>query len=467
MDEYLKDERFKGIKAFEKKLYLASPTMHKTKDSYGRDTWVELEYIREAFEENWITCAGTNLKISEELCRKYTGAEHAVGLSSGTAAIHLAVKLAAEKIYGSSSGISTPGGLRKGGSLYGRRVFCTDLTFGATVNPVLYEGGEPVFIDSEYETWNMDPAALEKAFEIYPDVKLVVMAHLYGTPGRIDEIRTICEKHGALLIEDAAESLGAVYKGRQTSLWGDYGIISQNGNKIITGSAGGFLICKTREDADKVRKWSTQSREDAPWYEHEELGYNYRMSNIIAGIIRGQFEFIDEHITKKREIYEHYREGLKGLPVRMNPVGGEDTAPNYWLSCILIDREAMAPCSRSERGYTYRIENGKSCPSEILDVLSAFNADGRPIWKPMHMQPMYRNHAFITVNGSGRGTSDAYISHGRTANASEDIFERGLCLPSDIKMTEGEQERVIEIVRRCFGEAFDSKTRMLKEWKAK
>ena len=450
MNDFLKDERFKGITPFENRVLLASPTMHATKDKDGRDTWVELEYIREAFVENWITCAGTNLQKSEELCKQYIGAEHAVGLSCGTAAIHLAVKLAAEKLYGSSSGISTPNGLGAGGSLYGKRVFCTDLTFDATVNPILYEGGEPVFIDSEYETWNMDPEALEKAFEIYPDVKLVVMAHLYGTPGKIDEIKQVCEKHGSLLIEDAAESLGATYKGKQTGTCGDYGILSQNGNKIITGSAGGYLICQNAEDADKARKWSTQSREAAPWYEHEELGYNYRMSNIIAGIIRGQFEFIDEHIARKKEIYERYRDGFKDLPVQMNPAGGDDTNPNFWLSCLIIDKEAMTQTDRSERGVTYTREKGRSSPSEILDVLNAFNAEGRPIWKPMHMQPMYRNHAFITAKGSGRGVSDAYIETGNAKAVAEDIFQRGLCLPSDIKMTVGEQDRVIGIIRKCF-----------------
>ena len=450
MNDFLNDERFKGIKPFEKRVLLASPTMHQTEDKDGKETWVELEYIREAFVENWITCAGTNLKKLEPLMADYLGAEHVVGLSSGTAAIHLAIKLAAEKLYGSSSGISTPNGLGAGGSLYGKRVFCTDLTFDATVNPILYEGGEPVFIDSEYETWNISPKALEKAFEIYPDVKLVVVAHLYGTPGRIDEIKSICEKQGALLIEDAAESLGATYKGKQTATWGDFGIISFNGNKAITGSAGGALICGNSYDADKARKWSTQSREAAPWYEHEELGYNYRMSNIIAGIIRGQFEFIDEHIAKKKEIYERYRDGFNGLPIQMNPVGRSDTNPNYWLSCLLIDKDAMTQTDRSERGVTYTKEKGKSSPSEMLDVLNAFNAEGRPIWKPMHMQPMYRNHAFVTEKGSGRGISDAYIETGKTKGVTEDIFQRGLCLPSDIKMTEEEQNQLIEIVQRCF-----------------
>ncbi len=446
MNDYTNDERFKGIKKLEKRVLLASPTMHTTDD---KKSWVELEYVREAFETNWITCAGSNIQTLEPIIANYLGAKYVVGLSCGTAAIHLAVKLAAEKLYGSSSGISTPNGLGAGGSLYGKRVFCTDLTFDATVNPILYEGGEPVFIDSEYETWNMDPKALEKAFQIYPDVKLVVAAHLYGTPGKMDQIKAICEKHGALLIEDAAESMGAKIGGKQTGTFGDYGVVSFNGNKLITGSAGGALICTTSEDADKARKWSTQSREAAPWYEHEELGYNYRMSNIVAGIIRGQFEYIDEHIAKKKAIYERYKEGFKGLPVKTNPLGNS-SEPNYWLSCLIIDDEAMAKQSRSERDYTFRTEKGKSSPSEILEVLSSFNAEGRPIWKPMHMQPMYRNNSFITANGSGRGTSNAYIEGGNKTDVSADIFNRGLCLPTDIKMTADEQDRVIDIIRKCF-----------------
>ena len=448
--DFRNDERFVGITPFENRILLASPTMHKTKDENENDSWVEYEYIRETFKENWITCAGTNLTKSEEKCRDYLCANYVVGLSCGTAAIHLVVKLAAEKLYGSYSGITTPFGLGKGGSLYGKRVFCSSLTFSATVNPVLYEGGEPILIDSEYDTWNMDPAALRKAFEIYSDVKIVIMVHLYGTPGKIDEIKDICDEHGAILIEDAAESLGATYKGKQTGTWGNYGVISQNGNKIITGSAGGYLICKTEEEANKARKWSTQSREYAPWYDHEELGYNYRMSNIIAGIIRGQFDFIDEHIAKKKAIYERYRDGLRDLPVHRNPTGGVDNVPNHWLSCMIIDKDAMAPCTRSERTYTYRSEIGKSSPSEILEALDAFNAEGRPIWKPMHLQPIFRNHAYITTTGSGRGLSNAYIKGESAKDVGADIFDRALCLPSDIKMTEEEQDRVIEIIRRCF-----------------
>lgn len=450
MNDFRNDNRFKGIEPFKKKVLLSSPTMHKIEHDDGSYTWKELEYVRDAFEKNWITCAGENIEEHERLTREYLGAENVVGLSCGTAAIHLAVQLAAQKLYGSSTGISTPDGIGEGGSLYGRRAFCTDMTFDATVNPILYEGGEPIFIDSEYETWNMDPEALEKAFEIYPDVRLVVMAHLYGTPGKIDEIKDICDKHGAILIEDAAESLGATYKGQQTGTFTEYGVISHNGNIIITGSAGGVIVCKSKQDANKAKKWSTQSREAAPWHQHEELGYNYRMSNIVAGVLRGQYEYINEHIAQKKAIYERYRKGFKDLPVQMNPIGGSDSKPNYWLSCLIIDKDAMADTSRSNRKAAYRIEKGKSSPSEILDVLSAFNAEGRPIWKPMHMQPMYRNNGFIIASGNGRGTSNAYIEGGEASSVDEDIFERGLCLPSDNKMTEEEQDVIIDVIRMCF-----------------
>lgn len=421
----------------------------------------ELEYMKRAYDTNWMSTVGENLDELEKFVGTHMGGMYAVALSSGTAALHLAVKLAAGKLYGSSSGISTPDGLGRGGSLYGRRVFCSDMTFDATVNPVVYEGGEPVFIDTEEETWNMSPEALEKAFEIYPDVKIVVMAHLYGTPGKIQKIRDICDSHKVLLIEDAAESLGAQYRDkdgvmRQTGTFGDYSIISFNGNKIITGSSGGMLLCHSKEEADKARKWSTQSREDAPWYQHEELGYNYRMSNVIAGIVRGQWKYLQEHIEKKKKIYERYREGLKALPVRMNLYDVENSTPNFWLSCLLIDKEAMCESVRSEKGFGYRNEGGKSCPDEILEMLKRMNAEGRPIWKPMHMQPMYRMNGFVTREGNGRAESNAYIagqeagSDGRPLDIGMDIFERGLCLPSDIKMTEGEQERIIDTVRGCF-----------------
>lgn len=416
----------------------------------------EMEYMAKAYDTNWMSTVGENINELEKLVGNFMEDMYAVALSSGTAALHLAVKLAAGKLYGSSSGISTPDGMGRGGSLYGRRVFCSDLTFDATVNPVVYEGGEPVFIDTEDETWNMSPEALEKAFEIYPEVRLVVMTHLYGTPGKIGEIRKICDSHNALLIEDAAESLGAVYQGEQTGTFGDYSIISFNGNKIITGSSGGMLLCHLKEDADKVRKWSTQSREDAPWYQHEELGYNYRMSNVIAGVVRGQWGYLQEHICKKREIFKEYEDGLKDLPVKMNPYNAKDSKPNYWLSCMLIERKALCESVRSEKGFAYRSESGKSCPDEILEALNKLNAEGRPIWKPMHMQPVYRMNGFVTREGNGRAETNAYIDggfvgkDGKPLDIGMDIFSRGLCLPSDIKIKKEQQEKIIEVIYRCF-----------------
>jgi dTDP-4-amino-4,6-dideoxygalactose transaminase len=432
--------KYQQLKPFQSKVWLSSPTMH------GE----ELKFMTQAYETNWMSTVGENIDELEKIACEYIGIECAIALSSGTAALHLAVKLAAEKLYGSSSGISTPLGLGRGGSLYGKRVFCSDMTFDATVNPVVYEGGEPIFIDTEYDTWNMSPEALRQAFRMYPDVKLVIIAHLYGTPAKIDEIRKICDAQNALLIEDAAESLGATYMGRQTGTFGDYSIISFNGNKIITGSSGGMLLCHFKEDADKVRKWSTQSREAAPWYQHEELGYNYRMSNVIAGIVRGQFGYLYEHIRQKKRIYRKYKQRLKGLPVQMNPFDEADSEPNYWLSCLLIDSDAMCESVRSAVGFSYKNESGKSCPDEILEMLQSLNAEGRPIWKPMHMQPIYRNHAFVTINGSGRAKSNAYIKRTEVLDVGADIFRRGLCLPSDIKMTEAQQEIIIELIYRCF-----------------
>ncbi|MBR5619654.1 MAG: DegT/DnrJ/EryC1/StrS family aminotransferase, partial [Clostridia bacterium] len=271
---------------------------------------------------------------------------------------------------------------------------------------------------------------------LYPDVRLIVAAHLYGTPAKIDELRAVADAHGALIVEDAAESFGATYKGRQTGSFGDYGVISFNGNKIITGSAGGMFLTDSKEDADKVRKWSTQSRENAPWYQHAEMGYNYRMSNVIAGVVRGQMPYLAEHIAQKRGIYLRYREGLQGLPVSLNPYDETNSVPNFWLSCLLIDPDAMCAMTRTDTDYTFTPEHGKSCPHEILDALQRINAEGRPIWKPMHMQPIYRGHAFVS-------TSDG-------ADVGADIFRRGLCLPSDNKMTAEQQERIIETIRRCF-----------------
>ncbi len=430
MRDYLQDPRFEGMKPFENEVWLSSPTMH------GE----EQKWINDAFEKNWITTAGENVFTVEKMIAEKVGRKYAVALSCGTAALHLAIKLAAQKIYGATE--------IGHGALEGKRVFCSDMTFDATLNGVLYECGTPVFIDTEYDSWNMDPKALEKAFEIYPDIRLIVMAHLYGTPANMDEIRRIAKEHNALIVEDAAESLGATYKGVQTGCFGDYGIISMNGNKIITGSAGGFLLCDELEDANKTRKWSTQSREAAPWYQHEEVGYNYRMSNIIAGIIRGQIPYLEEHIESKKKIFERYKEGLKNLPVKMNPIP-ENTDPNYWLSCIIIDKDAMCEMVRGENTSVYNYEAGKSCPTEILEALFTFKADGRPIWKPMHMQPIYRMSPFVTVEGNGRGRTNAYIK-GSGIDVGADIFQRGLCLPSDNKMTEEQQDRIIEIIHRCF-----------------
>ena len=414
------------FKPFESKVWLSTPTMHGD----------ELEYVTKAYKTNWMSTVGENINEVERMACGKLGCSHAVGLSSGTAALHMAVKLAGVKP--------------------GEKVFCTDMTFGATVNPVVYEGGVPVFIDTEYDTWNMDPVALEKAFEMFPEVKVVVLVHLYGTPAKIDEIRSICKKHGAVIIEDAAESMGATYKGQQTGTFGMYNAVSFNGNKIITGSSGGMLLTDDKIAADKVRKWSTQSRENAPWYQHEEIGYNYRMSNVIAGVVRGQFPYLEAHIEQKKAIYNRYKQGLKDLPVKMNPYDETNSEPNFWLSCMTINDDAMCRQVRSDCEAIYIKENGKTCPTEILEKLSECNAEGRPVWKPMHMQPIYRNNIFVTREGSGRAMTNAYIlgdakgADGNPLDVGADIFQRGLCLPSDNKMTESQQAKVIDIIRSCF-----------------
>lgn len=430
--DFLSDPRFVGIKPFESKVWLSSPTMHGD----------EQKWVDEAIQTNWVSTVGANINEVEKQVAEKVGRKYAVALSSGTAALHLAMKLCGEKLYGQPQ--------IGHGTLEGKRVFCSDMTFDATVNPVCYEGGIPVFIDTEYDTWNMDPVALEKAFETYPEVRLIVVAHLYGTPGKINEIKAIADAHNALIVEDAAESFGATYKGVQTGNFGVVSILSGNGNKIITGSSGGFLLVDDVEDANKARKWSTQSREDAAWYQHEELGYNYRMSNIIAGILRGQMPYLEEHIAQKKAIYERYRDGLKDLPVKMNPIDFENSDPNYWLSCMIIDDDAMCQTVRGEKEALFISEPEKSCPTEILEALTVFNAEGRPIWKPMHMQPIYRMNGFVTRNGNGRARSNAYIKETGAVDVGVDIFERGLCLPSDNKMTAGEQDRVIKIIHRCF-----------------
>ena len=376
----------KWIERFKNKIWLSSPTIHGD----------EQKYIKEAFDTNWVSTVGENIDKFEESVCEYIGCDYGVGLSSGTAGLHLAVKLADIK--------------------QGDIVFCTDMTFAATANPISYEGAKQVFIDSEYDTWNMDPKALEKAFEKYPDTKLVILTHLYGVPAKLDEIIEICNKYNAILVEDAAESLGATYKGKQTGSFGKYNIISFNGNKIITTSGGGMIVTDDKDAADKARKWSTQSREPFPYYQHEEIGYNYRLSNVLAGLGRGQMEHLEEHIEAKKSIYNRYKEGLKDLPIKMNPFI-EDTSPNYWLSCILID------------------EGVNVTPKTIRVKLDEYNAESRHIWKPMHMQPIFENCDCISVTEK---------------SVSEDIFARGLCLPSDIKMTIEQQNQIIEIIKSCF-----------------
>lgn len=374
-----------------KRILLSSPTMH------GE----EMQYINEAFEKNWIAPLGFNCDNFEKEITEYLNDEeknelYALSLSSGTAAIHLALKLAAVKP--------------------GERVFCSDMTFIASANPVLYEGAVPVFIDSERETWNMCPKALEKAFEKYPDTRIVVLVHLYGVPAKMDEIRSVCEKYNAILIEDAAEALASTYKGKKCGTFGEYNILSFNGNKIITTSGGGMLITKDAELRKKALFLATQARENAPWYQHEEMGYNYRMSNIVAGIGRGQLLHLEEHRALKEKIYFRYKEAFKELPVTMNPYLDE-SRPNFWLSCIVIDKA-------SDVNYM-----------DIFNKLNEENIESRPIWKPMHMQPLYKDNEFFCIEENPVDT---------------DIFERGLCLPSDIKMTEEDQDRIIEIIKSCF-----------------
>ena len=397
---------FLGYKTtpFEKKQFLSSPTMHDK----------EQQYIKEAFESNWMSTVGENIDEAERLVAEKVHRKYAIALTTGTAALHLAARLA---------------GITKG-----TKVFCSDLTFIATVNPVIYQGGIPILIDSEPTTWNMDPASLEKAFQKYPDVKHVVLVNLFGTPCRYDEIRALCNKHGAVIIEDAAESFGARYKQLSTGTLGDFSVISFNGNKIITGTSGGMLLTDDEAIAMQARKLSTQSRDCAPWYQHSEIGYNYRMSNLVAGVIRGQISYLEEHIALKKAIYERYNKGFEGLPVKMNPYDAENSEPNFWLSCMTVDPEAMCEQHRDESKVTYTKEKGKSCPTEILEALLTINAEGRPLWKPMHMQPLFAENDFISASG----------------DTGEDLFNRGLCLPSDIKMSAEIQDRIIDVIRHCF-----------------
>ena len=373
-----------------KRIYLSCPTMH------GE----ELEFIHEAFDTNWVAPLGPNVNEFEKEVSAYTGSKAAAALSAGTAAIHLALKLADVK--------------------EGDVVLVSDLTFSATCNPICYEKAIPVFIDSEPDTWNMDPVALRKAFEKYPNAKAVVCVHLYGTPAKLDEIMAICEEHNVPLIEDAAESMSATYKGKQTGTFGKFGIFSFNGNKIITTSGGGMLVSEDEEAIARARFLSTQARDAARHYQHSNIGYNYRMSNIVAGIGRGQMLHLEEHKARKKEIYEQYKAAFADIKeITMNPLN-PDGDSNCWLSCMTLE------------------EGCKVTPNQIMDALEAENMESRPIWKPMHLQPVFEGYDFITA-------VDGDVSVG------EDIFNRGLCLPSDIKNTPEDMENIINIVRSCFG----------------
>lgn len=380
----------------EKKIYLSSPTMH------GE----EQEFIKEAFDTNWVAPLGPNVNAFEKELADYVGISHASALSAGTAAIHLALKIV---------GIGE-----------GDVVFVPSLTFSASCNPIVYEKAVPVFIDSERDTWNMDPEALEKAFENYPDAKAVVVVHLYGTPAKLDEIAKICAAHKVPLIEDAAESLGSTYKGKHTGTVGEVGIYSFNGNKIITTSGGGMLVSEDEAVTKKATMLATQARDPARHYQHSQIGYNYRMSNIIAGIGRGQLIHIEEHKALKKAIYKQYQEAFADIPeISLNPLNQEGDA-NCWLTCMTIKRESNVT------------------PDMIMDAFEAENIESRPIWKPMHLQPVFAQYDFVTVKGSmEKGAEDDSVA--------ADIFDTGLCLPSDIKNSEEDMKRIIGIVRKCFG----------------
>lgn len=374
-----------------KKIFLSSPHMS--------DEGYEQMYIKEAFDTNWIAPLGANVTGFEEELKETTGVKEIAALSSGTAAMHLALKLA---------------GLRRG-----EKVFCQSLTFSATANPIIYEGGEPVFIDSELDTWNMSPEALERAFEKYPDTRIVILVHLYGIAAKVDEIKEICDKNGAILIEDAAESLGTMYKNHMTGTFGKYSIYSFNGNKIITTSGGGALAFNSDsavEDKNKAIFWSTQSREAERFYQHKEIGYNYRMSNVVAGIGRGQLKVLSDRIEKKRYIFNKYKEAFSEIGyLEMMPINDNWQRSNCWLSCMVIDNDSDIT------------------PLDVQLALEKDNIESRPVWKPMHLQPIFEEYDYIDNN-----------------RVAEYLFERGICLPSDTKMTDEEIERVINIIKDIF-----------------
>lgn len=369
----------------EKKIYLSSP--HMSEQEY------ELQYVKDAFEKNWIAPLGENVTAFEEAVKKYTMAPYAVALSAGTAALHLSMILC---------------GVEKGDL-----VFCQSLTFSATVNPVAYLGAQPIFIDSETDSWNMDPKALRKAFEQFGRPRAVVVVHLYGTPAKMDEIRALCQEYETPLIEDAAEALGSEYHEKKCGSIGDFGVLSFNGNKIITTSGGGMLLTKQEKHAAHALKLATQAREPFPWYQHEEIGYNYRMSNICAGIGRGQMKVLEERVSKKNSIYEYYRSALQNMPIKMSPTL-DNTRPNRWLSVALLD------------------EDSEITPMQIIRELSKHNIESRHVWKPMHLQPVFADCPFVTCSGE---------------DISGKLFENGICLPSDTKMDKEEMERITAIIR--------------------
>lgn len=437
--------RFLGIKKFDKTVPLHSPVIHGD----------EMEFVKKVFaSEDCISrlegAGGRNIAKLEEEIAGYIGVKHAVALNSGAAAIHLALRLAAEKIYGSMNGDSALDGLGKGGVLFGRRVFCPDFVKMSSISPVIYEGGEPVFIDASPEDWCMDPEVLSAAFVRYPDVKIVIISHIYGFPGQIKNIREICKEHDALLIEDASEGMGASVDGKQAGSFGDYGILSFGWDKIITGGSGGMLLANDAYSARKAKYWAAQAQAKAPWEQHEELGYHYTMSDITAAVIRGQMHHLSGHIARKKEIYKRYLEKLNGDVICLNPAG-ENTEPNYWISCMTSESNILFQETRSGRDYTYTDQHGTAAPMEIYDALQAFGAESRPVYKPMHMQPVFQDCEQITLDGGRRAyqefdQDDFWVR----CNESKRIFESGLCLPSDIRMTNEEQDRIIEIVNACF-----------------
>lgn len=370
------------------RLLLASP--HMSDEDY------ELEYVHDAFKKNWIAPLGENVTEFEKAMQEFTGAKYSVALSAGTAALHISMILA--EIHPEDI------------------VFCQDLTFSASANPISYMGAKPVFIDSERETWNMDPDALRKAFSLYGKPKAVVVVHLYGNPAKMNEISDICTENEVPLIEDAAEALGSIYHGQECGTFGEFGVLSFNGNKIITTSGGGMLLCKKEEDAKHALKLATQAREPVPWYQHEEIGYNYRMSNICAGIGRGQAKVLPLRVEQKRMIFEQYSRNLEDLPLTMQ-VSLDYAKSNRWLSAALLNKD----CGQT--------------PSDVLNALNAANIEGRYLWKPMHAQPIFAQAKYVKVSEE---------------SVSDDLFARGVCLPSDTKMSMEDVDRVCEAIRSLF-----------------